>query len=61
MLVLTRKVGESIVIGYDVEITVLKIRGGQVRLGVDAPRDVVIHRSEVHEQVLAETSVPTED
>ena len=61
MLVLTRKSGESIVIGDDVVITVLEIRGGQVRLGVEAPRDVVIHRSEVHEQVLADTSESFED
>jgi carbon storage regulator len=61
MLVLTRKAGESIVIGDDIVITVLETRGGQVRLGVDAPRDVVIHRSEVHEQVLADSGTPTDD
>lgn len=54
MLVLTRKSGESIVIGDDVVITVLEVRGGQVRLGVEAPRDVVVHRSEVHDQVMAD-------
>lgn len=54
MLVLTRKSGESIVIGEEVVITVLEIRGGQVRLGVEAPREVTIHRSEVHEQVSVE-------
>jgi len=61
MLVLTRKTGESIVIGDDIVITVLETRGGQVRLGVDAPRHVVIHRSEVHEQVLADSAPSTED
>ena len=55
MLVLTRKSGESIVIGDDVVLTVLEVRGGQVRLGIEAPRDVVIHRAEVHDQVLADT------
>jgi carbon storage regulator len=49
MLVLTRKVGESIVIADDIVVTVLEIRGGQVRLGVEAPKDVSIHRSEVQE------------
>ncbi len=47
MLVLTRKVGESIVIADEIFVTVLEIRGGQVRLGVEAPKDVSIHRSEV--------------
>lgn len=61
MLVLTRKSGESIVIGDDVVITVLEIRGGQVRLGVEAPREVTIHRSEVHEQVSAEDGSFAED
>ena len=60
MLVLTRKSGESIVIGDEIVITVLEIRGGQVRLGVEAPRDVVIHRSEIHEQVLSEDTSPSE-
>ncbi|MFP5332637.1 MAG: carbon storage regulator CsrA [Acidimicrobiia bacterium] len=54
MLVLTRKAGESIVIGDDVVLTVLEVRGGQVRIGIEAPRDVTIHRAEVHDQVLAE-------
>jgi len=61
MLVLTRKAGESIVVGGDVVVTVLEIKGGQVRLGVDAPRDVSIHRSEVHEQVLADETLPPDD
>ena len=61
MLVLTRKAGESIVVGGDVVVTVLEIKGGQVRVGVDAPRDVSIHRSEVHEQVLADETLPPDD
>lgn len=55
MLVLTRKSGESIVIGEDIVLTVLEVRGGQVRLGIEAPREVTIHRAEVHDQVLAES------
>ena len=54
MLVLTRKAGESIVIGNDVVITVLEVRGGQIRLGVDAPRNLSVHRAEIYQQVLAE-------
>ena len=51
MLVLTRKAGESIVVGDEIVVTVLEIRGGQVRLGVEAPRDVSVYRSEVQAQV----------
>lgn len=47
MLVLSRRVGESIVIGTDTVLTVLEVRGDQVRIGVDAPRSVVVHRKEV--------------
>lgn len=54
MLVLTRKAGESIVIGNEVVITVLEIRGGQIRIGVDAPRDLSVHRAEIYQQVMAE-------
>lgn len=54
MLVLTRKVGESIVIGHDIEVTVLEVRGEQVRLGIRAPRDVAVHRKEVYLAIQAE-------
>lgn len=47
MLVLTRRVSESIVIGQDIVVTVLDVRGDQVRIGVTAPRDVDVHRQEV--------------
>ena len=47
MLVLTRRANESIVIGADVTVTVLEIRGDQIRLGITAPRDVTVHREEV--------------
>lgn len=63
MLVLTRKAGESIVIGNDVVITVLEVRGGQIRLGVDAPRNLAVHRAEIYQQVMAEnqTAVASAD
>lgn len=54
MLVLSRKAGESIVIGNDVVITILEVRGGQIRIGVDAPRNLPVHRAEIYEQVQAE-------
>ncbi|EED34668.1 carbon storage regulator [Luminiphilus syltensis NOR5-1B] len=47
MLILTRKVGESLMIGDDVTITVLGVKGNQVRIGVKAPRDVAVHREEI--------------
>ena len=51
MLVLTRKPDQSIIIGSDIEITVLEVRGEQVRLGIRAPRSVAVHRKEVFEQI----------
>lgn len=54
MLVLTRRGGESIVIGNEVTVTVLEVRGDQVRIGIDAPRHVPIHREEVYVQVQQE-------
>ncbi|MDP2960542.1 MAG: carbon storage regulator CsrA, partial [candidate division Zixibacteria bacterium] len=54
MLILTRKLGESITIGDDIKITVLGIHGRQVRLGVIAPQKVVVHREEVYFKIQAE-------
>jgi carbon storage regulator len=54
MLVLTRKIGESIVIGDDIKIKIIEVKGKQVRLGVDAPRSVQVNREEIHEQKNAE-------
>jgi carbon storage regulator len=52
MLILSRRSNESIVIGNDIHITVLEIRGDQVRIGITAPRDVTVHREEVHQEIL---------
>jgi carbon storage regulator len=51
MLVLSRKTGEKIVIGNDIEVVVLEVRGDRVKLGIAAPADVPIHRSELHEKL----------
>lgn len=56
MLVLSRKQGESVVIGNDILVTVLEVRGDQIRLGIDAPRSVSVHREEVYLQVAQENS-----
>jgi carbon storage regulator CsrA len=51
MLILTRKVGESLVIGDDVSIIVLGVKGNQVRIGVDAPKSVTVHREEIYNKI----------
>ncbi|MBV1875233.1 MAG: carbon storage regulator CsrA [Cycloclasticus sp.] len=51
MLILTRKVGESLVIGDDVSIIVLGVKGNQVRIGVDAPKSVSVHREEIYNKI----------
>jgi len=53
MLILSRRVGESIRIGHDIVITVLEVRGESIRIGIDAPRDVQVHRQEVYAAVMA--------
>ncbi|MBW1729637.1 MAG: carbon storage regulator CsrA [Deltaproteobacteria bacterium] len=54
MLVLTRKVNESITIGSNITVTVVDIRGGQVRLGIEAPRDTSVHRTEIYNAIVEE-------
>jgi carbon storage regulator len=54
MLILSRKVGESLVIADDIVVTVLASRGRDVRIGICAPRDVPVHREEVHERIAVE-------
>ena len=54
MLILTRRVGESLMIGDEISVTVLGIRGNQVRIGVNAPKDVSVHREEIYERIKAE-------
>jgi carbon storage regulator len=54
MLILTRRVGESVVIGDDVSVTILGVKGNQVRIGVTAPMDVSVHRQEIYERIKKE-------
>lgn len=54
MLILTRRVGESLIIGDDVVVNVLGVKGNQVRIGVDAPKDVTVHREEIYDRIQAE-------
>ena len=54
MLILTRKVNETLMVGDDVSVTVLGIKGGQIRIGINAPRDIPVHRQEVYKKILQE-------
>lgn len=54
MLVLTRKAGEGIIIGDDIKITVVELKGGGVRIGIDAPREMKVHRQEVFDRIKQE-------
>lgn len=54
MLILTRRVGETLVIGDNVTVTVLGVKGNQVRIGVNAPKDVPVHREEIYERIKRE-------
>jgi carbon storage regulator len=54
MLILTRRVGESVMIGNDVTVTILGVKGNQVRVGINAPKDVAVHREEIYERIKRE-------
>jgi carbon storage regulator len=60
LLILTRRVNESIVVGDQVTVTVVAVKGNQVRLGVDAPRDIAVHREEIYDRLQAEKELPVQ-
>jgi len=54
MLVLTRRVGEKLIIGGNVTVTILSVKGNQIRIGIDAPRDITVNREEIYQRILKE-------
>ena len=59
MLILTRRIGETLMIGDEVTVTVLGVKGNHVRIGVNAPNDVAVHREEISDRIASEQAVPT--
>ncbi len=57
MLILTRRVGETLMIGDEVSVTVLGVKGNQVRLGVNAPKDIAVHREEIYQRIQHERAL----
>jgi len=55
MLILTRKSGESLMIGEDISVTVLGVKGNQVRIGINAPKDIAVHREEIFDKIQEDT------
>ena len=60
MLILTRRVGETLMIGDEITVSVLSLKGGQVRVGINAPRNVAVHREEIYKRIQLEQEQPGE-
>ena len=61
MLILTRRVGETVMIGNDVTVTVLGVKGNQVRVGINAPKTIAVHREEIYERIKREQQGDSQD
>jgi len=61
MLILTRRVGETLMVGDEVTVTVLGVKGNQVRIGVNAPKEVAVHREEIYQRIQREKSGDQQD
>ena len=61
MLILTRRIGETVIVGDNIKITVLGVKGHQIRLGIDAPKDVSVHREEIYNKIKTESGNKKED